>query len=93
MRYVICYDISSQERRRRVSECLEGYGDRIQRSVFEAVLDAALFDSCLSGLTDLIDPVEDSIAAYALCAACDGRRVYRGAAKGQEIAGEKVYIV
>lgn len=93
MRYVICYDIRSQDRRRRVSECLDGYGDRIQRSVFEAVLDAALFESCLSELMELIDPVEDSIAAYALCAACDGRRFYRGAAEGRDVGSEKVYIV
>lgn len=93
MRYVICYDISSADRRRRVSECLDGYGDRIQKSVFEAVLDAALFNSCLSELAKLIDPTEDSIAAYALCAACDDRRVYHGSAEGRDIGAEKVYIV
>lgn len=93
MRYVICYDISSNDRRRRVSECLDGYGDRIQRSVFEAVLDAKLLKACLSELADLIDSDEDSIAAYALCASCDDRRVYRGSAEGRNIGDEEVYIV
>ncbi len=93
MRYVICYDISSEHRRRLVSECLDGYGDRIQKSVFEAVLDAKLFDSCLSELAELIDPAVDSIAAYVLCAACDDRRVYRGSAEGRDVGGEKVHIV
>jgi CRISPR-associated protein Cas2 len=39
-RYVISYDISSQQERNRVSEILAGYGFRVQKSVFECSLSA-----------------------------------------------------
>ena len=93
MRYVICYDISSSRRRRRVADCLDGYGDRIQESVFEAILDTRLFDRCISEIAGLIDPVEDSVAAYALCGTCDATRVYLGLAEQSDIGGESVFIV
>lgn len=92
MRYIICYDICSERRRRRVSACLDGYGDRIQKSVFEAVLDTDLFALCMSELAELVDPVEDSLAAYAVCGACDDRRVYLGVAEGCDIGAETVFI-
>jgi CRISPR-associated protein Cas2 len=38
MFYLICYDIADDRRRDRVSRFLEGYGLRIQKSVFECVL-------------------------------------------------------
>nr|WP_299041656.1 CRISPR-associated endonuclease Cas2 [uncultured Thermosynechococcus sp.] len=36
--YVICYDRSSNKRRKKISDLLEGYGRRVQYSVFECVL-------------------------------------------------------
>lgn len=35
MYYIVCYDISSNKRRYRVSKHLQTYGQRVQRSVFE----------------------------------------------------------
>ena len=60
--------------RRHVSRCLNGFGDRLQGSVFELVVDRALFDRCFNQLAQLIDHDEFSIAAYALCESCAGRR-------------------
>lgn len=44
MFYLICYDIVSNRRRDRVSRLLEGYGLRIQKSVFECVLTPDQYD-------------------------------------------------
>ncbi len=33
--YIVCYDIEDDRERRRVARCLERYGDRVQKSVFE----------------------------------------------------------
>ena len=94
MRYVVCYDIRDNARRRHVSRCLDGFGDRLQGSVFELVVDRALFDRCFNQLAQLIDHDEDSIAAYALCESCAGRRAYLGVAQEQEPIGEeRVFIV
>ena len=38
MFYLVCYDIVSDYRRNKVSQLLEGYGIRVQRSVFECLL-------------------------------------------------------
>ena len=35
MFYLICYDVVNDRRRNRVSRLLEGYGLRVQKSVFE----------------------------------------------------------
>lgn len=93
MRYVVCYDIASNYRRLHVARCLDGYGDRRQKSVFEAVLNASLFEACLEALTRLIEPSEDSVVAYSLCASCEGRGAQLGLAKGREIGNETVFIV
>lgn len=92
-RYVVCYDIADEKRRRRAAECLDGYGDRVQESVFEAVLEAALFDKCMSELTAIIVGREDKIAAYRLCATCDDRRRYLGIVREEDIGSEDVFVV
>lgn len=39
-KYVVAYDISSQQERNRISDILTGYGFRVQKSVFECSLSA-----------------------------------------------------
>ena len=38
MFYLVCYDVTHDRRRDRVARLLEGYGLRVQKSVFECVL-------------------------------------------------------
>ena len=42
--HVIAYDISDDHRRARVAAILQAYGDRIQRSVFVATIEADLLN-------------------------------------------------
>lgn len=93
MRYVVCYDVADDRRRRRVAECLDGYGDRVQESVFEAVLDRPLFEKLIAELGGLLDDAEDRAAVYALCQACEGRRIDLGAAAGMRPPGRERVIV
>ena len=93
-RFVVCYDITSDQRRRKVAECLDAYGDRVQDSVFELLVDRALFDKCMAALSGLIDPTEDTVAVYRLCAACEKERVYLGTGeKAARVGEEDVFIV
>ncbi len=93
-RFVVCYDITSDQRRRRVAECLDAYGDRVQDSVFELVVDRVLFDKCLSELSALIDSTEDNVLACRLCASCEKEQVYMGVSEKTERVGEEdVFIV
>ena len=36
--YIVVYDIPCNKRRKKISDLLEGYGQRVQYSVFECVL-------------------------------------------------------
>lgn len=67
---VLTYDIAQPRRLRRVAKASERYGRRIQKSVFELHIDARNFAALRSELVRLVDPDEDSIRFYELCARC-----------------------
>jgi CRISPR-associated protein Cas2 len=52
-RYVITYDISNNKERRLVSKVLEGYGFRVQKSVFECLLNKRLLRELKAGMEKL----------------------------------------
>ncbi len=92
-RYVFCYDIASNRRRRKVAECLESFGDRVQESVFEVKVDRRRFERCLARVRALIELVDDQVAVYTLCARCSDRRQHFGAsATAGSIGEEQVFI-
>lgn len=73
---VVAYDISDDKRRERVSKILEGYGERVQYSVFECRLDRMQYLRLRHALAEAIKPEEDVISFYFLCEA-DVRRIER----------------
>ena len=83
-RFIVCYDVADNKRRYKVAACLDGYGDRVQGSVFELRVERALLDRCLAEVFGLIDTEEDSVVAYRLCAACEKERIYLGV--GEQVA-------
>ena len=70
MRWVIAYDIPDDRRRTRIAALLEGFGDRVQHSVFEAVLNDTVRHSLERQLRRLLNPEEDTLRLYPLCNAC-----------------------
>ena len=83
-RFVACYDVADSKRRNKVAACLDGYGDRVQGSVFELRVSRTLFDRCLAEVSGLINAAEDSVVVYRLCAACEKERIYLGV--GEQVA-------
>lgn len=68
---LITYDVSTvseggKKRLRKVSKACENYGQRVQNSVFECVLDAAQFESLKIELINIIDEEKDSLRFYRL---------------------------
>lgn len=63
-RYVICYDIPSDARRRKLIACLTSFGNRIQASVFEAMLNQALLNKLEWAIQGIILKSEDSVYLY-----------------------------
>lgn len=71
MMVLITYDVSTstpqgQKRLRKVAKECVNYGQRVQKSVFECLIDPAQFAGLKSRLGKIIDPAEDSIRFYLL---------------------------
>jgi len=60
-RYIVTYDISSDDRRNQVFKCLRGRGDHIQYSVFRCDLSDAERAALIAALHPLIEHAEDQI--------------------------------
>jgi CRISPR-associated protein Cas2 len=68
MFYLVCYDIVSDVRRSKVSKLLEAYGFRVQKSVFECVLDEKQYEHLSKYVTRLVNKREDQIRFYPMSA-------------------------
>jgi CRISPR-associated protein Cas2 len=64
--YIIVYDIPSDKRRLKVANLLEGYGKRVQYSVFECVLTQVKYDELRQRLKKKVKLTEDNIRFYPL---------------------------
>ncbi|NEP20367.1 MAG: CRISPR-associated endonuclease Cas2 [Leptolyngbya sp. SIO4C1] len=64
MFYLVCYDIVRDRRRNKVSHLLEGYGMRVQKSVFECVLTPEQRAMLNKKLARYIDDAEDQVRFY-----------------------------
>lgn len=74
----VCYDIPDDRRRTKVMKTLEGFGRRVQYSVFECELRPADLDKLKTRLKALIRPEEDDIRFYDLCETCQGKVITLG---------------
>lgn len=67
MRVLISYDISDDKRRKKVAKLLEGYGYRVQYSVFECDLTLKQIKKVKTGLKPFVKPAQwESIRIYPL---------------------------
>lgn len=78
MFYLVCYDIVNDSSRNKVAKLLEAYGMRVQKSVFECVLDEKQQELLQNQLVRLLNKQEDQIRFYPLSAPCRGRVVVLG---------------
>ena len=68
---LVTYDVSTdtkegRSRLRRVAKTCEGYGQRVQKSVFECTVSDVTFHRMKARLLEIIDEREDSIRFYKL---------------------------
>ena len=71
MLVLVTYDVSTtssggSKRLRRVSKMCQNYGQRVQNSVFECVVDATQFEVLKNELKKIIDMEQDSLRFYRL---------------------------
>lgn len=73
MLYLVCYDISADHVRDRMSKTLLDFGSRIQESVFECPLNEALFERMMERLERVPLGDEDRVRVYRICGLCVDR--------------------
>ena len=66
---VVCYDIPDDKRRNRISEILEGFGERVQFSIFECDIKPENLKKMKEKLTKVLKS-NDSVRYYYLCGEC-----------------------
>ena len=71
-RYMIAYDITDDANRTRLSKLLLDYGERVQKSVFEADLDAEEVKEILKRAVNYLSG-SDSLRLYPQCKTCADR--------------------
>ncbi len=91
MLYLVSYDIPDDRRRTRLAKALKDFGDRVQYSVFECLLDKNLFDRLTGRMENIIKDDEDSVRIYTLCAGCEQNIIIMGT--GDISKTENVYIL
>ena len=90
MFYIVSYDIPDDKRRNNVAKVLLDFGERVQYSVFECIMDDVLHEKMTSRLRKIIKK-EDSIRIYTLCAKCEKTIMVIGS--GEITKDEDVFIL
>src|SRR3954464_15880068 len=67
--WLVCYDVHDPERLRKAAKHLEGYGERMQYSVFRCWLTRLEMERLGWELTELLTP-EDDVLLIPLCSGC-----------------------
>lgn len=92
MMVLVTYDVSmetegGQKRLRRVAKICKNYGQRVQKSVFQCLVDPAQWTAMRQRLIDEIKPKEDSLRFYFLGKNWRGRVEHVGANPGYDPEG------
>ena len=94
--YLVCYDITSDRVRNKIVKTLEGYGRRVQYSVFECDLDEKRYKELYGKLLRIMQGVEaqncnfslfhhiNVICFYYICKNCMGKKQIIGVPKKPE---------
>ncbi len=93
--YIVSYDISNDKLRNKIAKLLEGYGRRVQYSVFECEISGKHFQRLRGELAELMTGSEDAgIRIYTLCGKCEKKILIIGEdAAHQEETEEDVFII
>jgi CRISPR-associated protein Cas2 len=67
---IVCYDIPSNRRRNQVAQTLEGFGYRVQESVYECEVSTEQFGKMKQKVLKRIETREDAVRYYSLCVDC-----------------------
>jgi CRISPR-associated protein Cas2 len=78
---LVCYDISADAARARVSAYLQQWGNRIQRSVFVCVIGSDEVDTVRDRLISMINTSTDTVHMLPMCGTCWPKLIALGQAE------------
>ncbi len=92
---LITYDVNTEtaegkRRLHKVAKQCQNYGQRVQNSVFECIIDPALFKQLQAKLEKIIDPEKDSLRYYYLGNEWRNRVEHVGAKPGIDLEGSLI---
>jgi CRISPR-associated protein Cas2 len=92
MMMVVSYDVSTttsegRRRLRRVARECQNFGQRVQNSVFECVVDPEQWTRLRLHLLEIFEPEEDSLRFYHLGSRWKGRVEHHGTKKTLDLDG------
>lgn len=92
---LVTYDVNTaseggSRRLRRVAKICQNYGQRVQNSVFECLVDPAQWTNLRNQLMDIYDPEKDSLRFYFLGANWKNRVEHQGAKESYDPEGPLV---
>ncbi|MGW9126421.1 CRISPR-associated endonuclease Cas2 [Paenibacillus chitinolyticus] len=92
MMVLVTYDVNTmtsegRRRLRKVAKSCQNYGQRVQNSVFECLVDPLQFKELQGQLAQMIDPATDSLRYYKLGANWKNRVEHVGAKEGYDPEG------
>mgnify|MGYP003864396591 CR=1 FL=1 len=91
---MVCYDVTDDNRRGKLARWLDGFGDRVQYSVFECVLEDRDRIRMMAGVDERIERNEDRVSVYCLCRRCESGVQHLGnAGSGPRPGQETVWVV
>jgi CRISPR-associated protein Cas2 len=90
MHVVISYDISEDKRRTKIHKILKSYGQWMQFSLFECDLTDTQYAKLRFRLSKMIQPKQDSVRFYFLCACCQPKVERIG---GEQVRDESIFFV
>ena len=96
MLMLVTYDVSTetpegQKRLRQVAKCCEKYGQRVQKSVFECVIDDGQYKKFQNQLLKIIDSEKDSLRFYNLGKNYQGKVEHLGVKTSYEAEGVLIF--
>ena len=84
MLVIVVYDIPDNKRRKKLSDFLEGYGRRVQYSVFECFISLDEMRSLYEKTKKKVKPQEDNVRFYWISAEAVSRSLTIGSELPQE---------
>src|SRR5262245_10792696 len=86
--WLVCYDVRDPKRLRRCAKHMEGYGERIQYSIFRCWMTSPQVEKLRWQLTEMLT-VDDDVLMIPLCRRCvEGMRATHSYAKEPNWPGE-----